>query len=81
MRLGVNLDGSVVVGAVDGEAAIWNRSGLHSVATSLEEHGIALPGGSWQLLSANGVTPDGQTIVGVPSRRTDWRPPGSRWFR
>ena len=62
--LGVNLDGSVVVGAVDGEAAIWNRSGLHSVAASLEEHGIALPGGTWQLLSANGVTPDGQTIVG-----------------
>jgi uncharacterized membrane protein len=62
--LGVNLDGSIVVGAVDGEAAIWNRSGLHYVAASLEELGIELPGGTWQLWSANGVTPDGQTIVG-----------------
>ena len=61
--LGVNLDGSVVVGTADGEAAFWNGSGLHLVADSLRAHGIALPS-NWQLWSANGVTPDGQTMVG-----------------
>jgi uncharacterized membrane protein len=61
---GVNENGSITVGSAnDGVAVIWDSTGVHAIADLLEQRGIHL--GGWQLESAFGVTPDGQTIVGV----------------
>ena len=61
-------DGSVVVGtswsASGAEAFVWDaRNGMRSLRDLLvEQHGLDLTG--WKLMSAKGVSDDGQTIVG-----------------
>jgi uncharacterized membrane protein len=60
----VSGNGTVVVGAVDGEAAIWIGDELFFVVERLRSVGIDLPANEWQVWSANAVTADGQTLVG-----------------
>ncbi len=60
----VSGDGTVVVGAVDGEAAIWIRDELFFVVERLRRFGIDLPANEWQVWTANAITADGQTLVG-----------------
>ena len=64
---GVSADGSVVVGfaisASGNEAFRWtSENGMQSVASILTTAGVDLAG--WTLLSASGVSADGNTIVG-----------------
>lgn len=60
----VSGNGTVVVGAVDGEAAVWIGDELFFVVERLRRFGIDLPANEWQVWSANAVTRDGQTLVG-----------------
>jgi uncharacterized membrane protein len=70
----VTADGSVIVGAEsfgpllgNGGAFIWDAAhGMRSLKTVLtNEYGVDLAG--WTLWSAEGITPDGTTIVGMGS--------------
>jgi probable HAF family extracellular repeat protein len=71
---GVTADGSVIIGneAVtspvrDSVPFIWDEAhGMRDLTAVLaSDYGLALPG--WTLWSANGITPDGMTIVGMGS--------------
>ena len=65
----LSADGSVVVGsswsASGAEAFVWDvTNGMRSLrALLVDQHGLDLTG--WTLISANGVSDDGQTIVGT----------------
>ena len=69
---GVTADGSVIVGvewfsAASGNAFIWDAAhGMRDLKAVLEsEYGLNLTG--WTLWSADGITPDGTTIIGTGS--------------
>ena len=65
----LSADGSVIVGsswsASGAEAFVWDATnGMRSLrALLVDQHGLDLTG--WTLVSANGVSDDGQTIVGT----------------
>lgn len=65
----MSADGGVVVGTAStgggSELAVrWAQaSGMQSVSDWLSSTGVSV--GAWQLLNANGVSGDGQTVVGV----------------
>jgi probable HAF family extracellular repeat protein len=66
--LATNLDGSVVagravVGSPTSEAAIWDASGLRSLAAALTGKGVDTTG--WTLKAAYSMSEDGRTIVGT----------------
>lgn len=73
----VSADGSVVVGGsytgFGYTAFVWTEAdGMESLSTLLDEQGADVFG--WQLGSANGISADGQTIVGYgtnPSGQTE----------
>lgn len=64
---GVNDNGAVVVGQLDGggqRAAIWTPSrGMEPLSSYLTFHGISVPSGI-NLLTATAVSADGMTIAG-----------------
>ena len=67
---GVSSDGSIIVGQatpLSGDGAfIWDEvHGLRSLHAVLEELGVGAALSGWQLTYANGISADGQTIVGL----------------
>jgi uncharacterized membrane protein len=66
--VGVNHDGSIVVGSLGererGEIAVrWDSGDPQAIGDLLKAHGIDL--GGWRLTDATGVSADGKTIVGT----------------
>ena len=59
----VSADGSAVVGTSGGEAFYWNeKNGIRSISRWLTILGADMTG--WELLSARGISADGNTVVG-----------------